>query len=297
MGTLSESGANRAPATRSEALGSNPGGFVVGVSAKPSVWLVGAPIDMLRCGGRTVPPVPPTKIRDELGLTKLHTSPRRNTTGPGLPSTYRRRLNVRAASGARATLIAFAMLVVAGCGVSSLRVATVDADPDIRRPAGFLGEPPGIAIRSFSLATGASTPFVIGEALTGLNDRVTDIISDESVDLIVTRAVARGFKDAGCRLVSEDEADLILDGTVLSFWASEDSSPLRQNSKASVVYELELRDSVGGAIWSSTMRSFKASEGSIETTGHNVPTLAAALTESVEAIFVDPRLWDALSGR
>ncbi len=204
---------------------------------------------------------------------------------------------MRAASVAKATSIAFATLVVAGCGVPSLRVATVAADPDIRQPAGFLGEPPGIAVRDFSLATGVWTPFVIGEALTGMNDRVTDIISDEPVDLIVARTVARGFQHAGCRLVSEDEADLILDGTVLSFWVSEDSSPFRENSKASVIYELELRDSMGGAIWSTTVRSFKASEGSLDTTGHNVPTLAAALKESVEAIFVDPKLWDALSGR
>jgi hypothetical protein len=193
--------------------------------------------------------------------------------------------------------VALAAVVVAGCGVASLRVPSITVDPDVPPRAESLREPPRIAVKPLSLATGLASPNEIGQALTGLNDRRTTVISDEPVDAIVTRAVARGFEAAGFQLVGEDQADLILEGEILSFWASEGSTEHKQHSKASVLYDLRLVDPPRGAIWSNTIRSFKASEGVIETTGRDVQTLAAALKESVESIFLDPKLWGALSDR
>jgi hypothetical protein len=81
---------------------------------------------------------------------------------------------------------------------------------------------------------------------------------------------------------------------VEKFWVDEYATGLSlEYSKASVRYDIIIKNSQSATVWANTLDMFKTSGKSMDTTGNNIPTLLLALKESVEAIFRDQTFWNA----
>jgi hypothetical protein len=186
------------------------------------------------------------------------------------------------------------LLLASGCA-STLRVGSISPDINIGNPDKSANNT-SVAFEPFKISSKDQKEYIIGEAKVGAFNSKADIVSDEYVSGIVERAVKKGFHIAGFNLVALKDADFTIAGGVEKFWVDEYATGLSfEYSKASVRYDLFIKNKQGATVWANTLDAFKTSDKSMDTTGNDIPTLSAALKESVEAIFKDKTFWEALT--
>jgi len=160
-----------------------------------------------------------------------------------------------------------------------------------RIPAGTVK----IAVADFSLKTD-KPPNQVGEAKTGFFNMPTPITFEKPANLIISNAVKKGLSGEGAHLVALGEADYNIDGTVETLWVDEYATGISlEYAKALVKYDVMLKDRNGKILWATTIESFKTSEIAGDATHLDVPTLQAALDDSVSKLLEDAAFWDALS--
>ncbi len=186
------------------------------------------------------------------------------------------------------------LLVASGCA-GTMRAGSISPDLNIDKTVNSAAATK-VAFEPFRITSKDQTENIIGEAKVGLVNSKADIVSDEKVSSIVADAVRKGFQDAGFNIADPKEANFIVSGMIERFWVDEYATGLSlEYSKASVRYDLIIRNMQGATVWANTLDAYKTSDKSMDTTHNDIPTLSLALKESVEAIFKDQSFWKAIS--
>jgi hypothetical protein len=153
-----------------------------------------------------------------------------------------------------------------------------------------------IAIGEFEDARQDADGALIGEAKTGFFNFPTEIIADESAEVIVAEAVRDGFEKVGFAIVEPSEADYIVTGQITKFWVEEYATGASlEYAKAYVKYDLLVKNAQGKIVWGNTIDEYIVSEKCLDATESDIPTLTRALRHSVEAIFRNESFWQAVS--
>jgi hypothetical protein len=188
----------------------------------------------------------------------------------------------------------FVLFFSAGCA-QTLRVDSISPDPQVGGPVS-LASNVKVAFEPFKITSKDQQENIIGEAKVGLVNSIANIVSTEQVTSMVANAVKKGFRDAGFNIVTLSDAGFIVMGMVEKFWVDEYATGLSfEYSKASVRYDIIIRNRQGATIWANTLDVYKTSDQAMDTTENDIPTLSVALKESVEAIFKDQSFWNAIS--
>lgn len=193
-------------------------------------------------------------------------------------------------------LSACALIFAPGCA-TTMRVDTVTPSFNItRRITDTPANHATVIFEVFTVATNAqSAGNVIGEAKVGLFNSAARIVDSAPPADTVARAVKRGFQDAGFSLGDSGKADFTVSGSLERFWVDEHATGLSlEYSKASVQFDLIIKNRQGAIVWAKTLEQFKTSGKSMDTTANNLPTLSLALKGAVEKIFSDSTFWDAV---
>lgn len=186
------------------------------------------------------------------------------------------------------------LIVATGCA-QTMRVNLISPDLNIGRVTNLAGNVK-VAFEPFEINSKDQKDNLIGKAKVGFFNSEADIISTEPVSSIIVNSVKKGFSAAGFTIVDLKDTDFIITGIVEKFWVDEYATGFSfEYSKASVRYDIIIKNRQNAPVWANTLDIFKTSGKSMETTGNDVPTLLLALKESVEAIFRDQTFWSAFS--
>jgi len=194
------------------------------------------------------------------------------------------------------SLCAIIVLAFASGCATSMQVARIVPELSIHPDPARLAAPPGaVSVEPFKLTSPEQTdPKVIGEAKLGLLNTKARILSTDDIGALVTAAVEHGFRQAGFIVTNASNADYVVGGSVDRFWVDEYATGLSlEYSRATVRFDLMVKDRTGNSVWASTLDKFMTSERSEDATEYDIPTLAGALGAAVEAIFQDPTFWKA----
>ena len=152
-----------------------------------------------------------------------------------------------------------------------------------------------ITVNDFSLKTGKPAN-QIGEAKTGVFNVPTPITFEQPPNVIISNAIKKGLSSVGSQLTETGEADYILDGTVETFWVDEYATGISlEYAKAGVGYDVILKSRNGKILWATTIESFKTSGKSLDATADDLPTLRAALDDSISKLLENVSFWNALA--
>jgi hypothetical protein len=193
----------------------------------------------------------------------------------------------------------FALLIVSSLGISGC-MSQMQVKPEeltgsqvytMNRPP---SKPIKIAVADFSLKTGKPAN-EIGEAKTGMFNVPAPIRLEQPANLMVSNAIRGGLSSMGHQIVALGEADYNLDGTIETIWVEEYATGMSfEYAKANVKYDVILRDRNGKSLWGTSIEVFKTSGKSLDATHDDLPTLRAALDESVSKLLEDASFWNAL---
>ena len=187
------------------------------------------------------------------------------------------------------------LLLMTGCGTSKpVNVKLTTSDLYIR-PENILKKEVKISFEELKIGPSIPSDNIIGRAKSGMFNVTTDLVVDEPTNIIVTKALKKGFEQAGFKIVDLKDANYIVQGSVEKFWGEEHAtgwSP--EYAKAYVKYDLIIRKPNGITVWANTIEMFKVSRKSMDSTSLIIPTLTLALRDSVESIFEDQSFWKAI---
>jgi hypothetical protein len=99
---------------------------------------------------------------------------------------------------------------------------------------------------------------------------------------------------AGCKIEEKSKADFTVSGQVERFWVDENLGGFSENAKASVRYDIILKNREGRFVWGKSVEGRELSGKSIDATKDDIPTLMKALRKSIESIFEDESFWRAI---
>jgi len=135
---------------------------------------------------------------------------------------------------------------------------------------------------------------IIGEARTGIFNSKSDIISEDPVNSIITKALKIAFEKQGF-IIDEEKPDFIITGAVERFWVDEHATGMSfEYSKAYVKYDLFIKTESSKIIWGNTIDHFEKSGNSMDTTEYDIPTLEKALLKSIQKLFLDNSFWASI---
>lgn len=194
-----------------------------------------------------------------------------------------------------AYMLVFAILLLSGCAAKDSRVQSIT-------PASYgLSSGPGaagqvkIAMGELKVQTGKSDR-LIGEAKTGGFNSLTPIRTEQTVDGIVKAALENGLREMGLQIVNPADASYRIDGVIEKFWVDEYATGRSfEYARASVKYDVYVRNAGGDVVWANTIDRFKTSGKSMDATADNIPLLTETLAESVRALAEDTGFWKAIS--
>jgi len=185
-------------------------------------------------------------------------------------------------------------LCAAGCGASNMEVEALRPRLQVQGRAEARGTK--IAVGAFEDGRTDASGLLIGEAKTGFFNFSTNIIADESADVMVAEAVHEGLRKAGFAIVEPSEADYVVTGEIAKFWVEEYATGVSlEYAKAYVKYDLLVKDAQGKIVWGITVDEYIVSDNCWDATVFDIPTLTRALRNSVEAIFRDESFWQAVA--
>jgi hypothetical protein len=185
------------------------------------------------------------------------------------------------------------ILMISACAAPKLKKDDLLIETNIKR--GISGENPIILhVEDFGFAKSISDPSIVGEANVGLLNSPASIRSEVPVYLIITDQVKKAFLKAGIKLDEREKAHFTISGRVERFWVDERIGMWSENAKASVRYDLIVKDKQGRFVWGDNIVGRATSRKSTETTKDDVPTLINALKNSIESIFANESFWKAV---
>gem|GEM_PF-3736239 len=151
-----------------------------------------------------------------------------------------------------------------------------------------------VCVEEFTTAKSISDPHVIGDARVGVFNVHSEIRSEDPTQLVLANELKRAFLLAGFKIGEKGKSDIIVSGQIERFWVDENIGGITENAKASVRYDIIVKDKEGRFVWGKSIERRKVSGKSIDATKDNIPTLMDALRKSIESIFEDESFWNAI---
>jgi hypothetical protein len=191
--------------------------------------------------------------------------------------------------------LGISFVMIAGCAAPRLMSSKTSVEFDLGQKK--LASDDRFAIHVEPLATGKSIsdPYVVGEAKIGAFNVRDPIRSDEPLNIILTNLLRKAFSEAGFKLEEKEKAQYVLSGQVDRFWVEEYAtgwSP--EYAKASVRFDLIIKNREGKFVWVNTIEASHRSEVSIDATEHDIATLLTAAKKSIESIFKNESFWKSI---
>jgi len=183
--------------------------------------------------------------------------------------------------------------MISACTAPQLKRDDLLIEPVINK--GVSNEKPiTLYVEDFGFAKSISNPSVIGEARVGMLNTPVSILSQEPVHLIITDQIKRAFLKAGFKLVEKEKANFNISGRIERFWVDERLGAWSENTKASVKYDLIVKDKQGRFLWGDNIVGRAISRNRMDATKDDVPTLINAMRNSIESIFANESFWKAV---
>jgi hypothetical protein len=148
-------------------------------------------------------------------------------------------------------------------------------------------------VEIFGVAKTIANPNTVGEARTGILNAPTPILAQDPIHLIITDQIKKAFLGAGFKLVEKETAHFTISGRIERFWVNERAGAWSENTKASVKYDLIIKDKQGRFLWGDNIVGRATSKNRMDATKDDVPTLIVALRNSIESIFRNESFWKA----
>jgi hypothetical protein len=193
-------------------------------------------------------------------------------------------------------ICAFTLLMLLcgwGCSTLALKKSDLRAEMEIARYPGPVEELPTISVQPFSLERTIPDPQVVGEARRGPGFP-SQIRSEEPVPLILLNHLKEGFAMAGFRLGEGDKCAYTISGQIERFWVNEGFGASCEWARATVRYDLIVRDRGGKFLWGDTIEGRHYVERRFDVTREDIPALVRALNRSVESIFRKESFWKTM---
>jgi len=190
-------------------------------------------------------------------------------------------------------LLAMVIVMIFACGSPKLKKDDLLIEPSIIK-AVPMEKAISLYVEIFSVARTISNPTVVGEARTGMFNTRTSIHSEDAVHLIVSEQIKKAFLKAGFKLEEKEKANFTISGQVERFWVNERVGGFVENAKASVKYDLIVKDRQGRFVWGDNVVGRATAGKSMDVTKEDVPTLMNALKESIESVFKNESFWKAI---
>ncbi len=190
-------------------------------------------------------------------------------------------------------LFAVLILMMSACAAPQLKKDDLSLEPLIDK--GISDEKSVIlCVENFGFAKTIPDTSIVGEARVGMFNAPTPILSQDPVHTIMTDEIKKAFLKAGFKLGEKQSADFTVSGRVERFWVNERLGGMKENAKASVKYDLIVKDKQGRFVWGDNIVGKATSAKTMDATKHDVPTLVNALKNSIESIFLNDSFWKAL---
>jgi hypothetical protein len=177
-----------------------------------------------------------------------------------------------------------------GCSTPALRKSDLQIEMEISRYAGPKDHLPTVCLQPFALETTIPDPRVVGEAKIGPG-YPSKIKTDEPIPLILLDRLKKGFDMAGFQVSEGGNCTQTISGQIERLWVNEGVGTFGEWARASVRYDLIVRDGNGKFLWGDTIEGRHVSRKKYDATTEDVPTLVRALNKSVESIFRSDSFW------
>jgi hypothetical protein len=191
----------------------------------------------------------------------------------------------------RLILIVTIALIGWGCSAPQLKKTDLMAELRMSDRPESQKRLPMVCVGPFTLTRGVPDPLIAGEANVGPLNGPMPIRTGEPVQEIIMNQVKRGLAEAGFKLEVNGECAYEISGRIERFWVGERSGSFIERAKASVRYDLIIRDRDGAFLWGDTIEGRESAEDKWDVTKHDIPTLVKALNKSVESIFAREEFW------
>ncbi len=187
------------------------------------------------------------------------------------------------------------VLLMSGCATAPMKALSLTTSPYDGRPKAAPAKNVKITVLDFKLNTGKPAT-TIGEAKTGMFNATTPVLSDQAVNILVRDSIKEGLRGVGLNVVDPHDADYAIEGTVERFWVEEHATGLSlEYAMAHVKYDVYVLNARGESTWVNSIEAYKTSGKSMDATKDVIPTLTAALQESVRAFVEDLSFWNVIS--
>ena len=193
------------------------------------------------------------------------------------------------------TVLAFlAALSGFGCsGGPQFRKSDLWVELEISRQSGSGEGLPTICVQDFTLEKTISDPHVVGETRVGLGFP-SDLRSEEPIQMILTDHLKKGLAKAGFKLGESGGCSYSISGQIERVWVNEIYGTFTVRTKASVRYDLIVRDKQSRFLWGDTIEGRHSSDRGAGAS-EDIRTLAKAMNKSVESIFRREAFWKTLT--
>jgi len=190
-------------------------------------------------------------------------------------------------------LLPVLILMISACAAPKLKKDDLLIEPVINKG---ISEERGVIlyVENFGFAKSISDPSIVGEAKIGMFDVASSIRSEDPVHVIITDQIKKAFLKAGFNLDVKENAHFTISGRIERFWVNERIGVIMQSARASVKYDLIVKDKQGRFVWGENIVGRAMSAESMDTTDDDVPTLINALKNSIESIFANESFWKAV---
>jgi hypothetical protein len=183
-------------------------------------------------------------------------------------------------------LFSVLILMMSACAAPQLKKDDLLFEPVIDK--GISDDKPVILyVENFGFAKTIPDPSIVGEARIGMFNAPASILSQDPVHTIITDQIKNAFLKAGFKLEEKEKADFTISGRVERFWVNERLGGMTESTKASVKYDLIVKDKQGRFVWGENVIGKATSAKTLDTTKNDVPTLINALKNSIESIFLN----------
>ncbi len=168
------------------------------------------------------------------------------------------------------------VVMISACSGPRLRKDDLSIEPIVKK--GISEERPVILyVETFGTAKTISDPSIVGEARIGMFDSRAPVLSQVPVHAIITDQVKNALLKAGFKLDRKENAHFAVSGRVERFWVYERHAGLQQTAKASVKFDLIVKDKQGRFLWGDNIVGKATSPANMDVTFDYVPTLVNAL--------------------
>lgn len=192
-------------------------------------------------------------------------------------------------------LIQFTILfIVTGCAAPVFKTSDI-ADISIDHDRNANGVK--ICISSLEFQNSKNSENIVGQAKVGFFNARKDIISDTSLNFLLTDFFTKAFSSAGFIVTTSYQSDFNLNVAFEKLWVEEYANGFTYGySKSHIKLDIILNNKAGKAIWANSVDKFKTTpQNSMDATKLDIPVLKSNLKSVIQTVLDDNSFWNALN--